>query len=1140
MSDTDLLLHNSHNAYYRHPVGAAATDNTVYLGIDININTPIETISLRLWQENNGEKIFILSPAEENKNHYFVNIKTPHKGCLLWYYFIIKTKEKILFYGNNPEHLGGKGRIYEHVPPSFQITVYRFDAVTPTWFKHSIMYQIFPDRFYRKGNTIIAKKNAVYHADWHDQPCYYKDVDTKEIISYDFFGGNIAGIMEKLSYLKELGISVIYLNPVFESASNHHYDTGNYHKIDPILGTNEDFTALCAKAKQMGIHIIIDGVFSHTGSDSIYFNRYNNYNSIGAFQSTHSPYYDWYTFRNYPYEYDSWWGFDTLPNVNETTDSYMNFIITSENSVLKHWMNSGISGWRLDVIDELPQRFARKFYSTLKELDDNAIMIGEVWEDASNKVSYGVPREYLCGYEMDSAMNYPLRKIIIDFLLGYVPGEKTIEKLSSQKENYPLENYYAMMNLVSSHDVERIITKLGEASFYDGMPAIVQSRYQLDHMHYQLGAARSKLAALWLLTFPGVPSIYYGDEIGMQGFRDPYNRAPYDWDTPDLDLKNWFMKLTKLRNENIALRTGEILFLYASNSVIAYARCIRQGKDVFGQSADNDAYIIIINQSSTDAAALEINLHGLFYEQLEYPWQEKSPVYLENNVLKITVNSLSAVILHQVKKSHNYEPSCGILMHPTSLYSPYGIGDLGNTSFHFIDWLEKAGQHYWQILPLNPVGIENSPYQSSSVFAGNYLLISPDELVADDLLSANDIPSQDNFIRNDFAAIGRQKEALLFKAFNNFSPNEEYKKFCNGQKYWLNDYALFCVLKKNHNGTSWITWPDNIKHYPKDTLQTIANEFSQQINFVKFVQYIFFKQWSNLKLYAHSKNIKIIGDLPIFPSHDSVDVWAHQNLFNLNDDGSPRTIAGVPPDYFSSNGQLWGNPHYLWDKMAAENYHWWIERFRTLHEIVDVIRLDHFRGFAAYWAVDGTASTARIGKWLPGPGIQFFQAIEKQLGKIPIIAEDLGIITPAVEKLKTACGFPGMKVLQFELYPSEYKNIGFVCSPNNIIYTGTHDNNTTIGWIKNELSAETKAILAEHLKVAVTPEKICTALIEYAYASNARIAMIPIQDVFKLDSSARMNTPGTVGSNWLWQMGKNALTGETANFLFNLASKYKR
>ncbi|WP_196604661.1 4-alpha-glucanotransferase [Pectinatus haikarae] len=1140
MPEEILLLHDSYNAYYRYPFGACRTSTDLFLSIDVISETKILKISLRLWQEVSGEKIISLHNSLQNSKHYTVQLTLPDKGCLLWYYFIIDTADETLFYGNSTENTGGKGCIYQRSPSSFQVTVYQADAATPAWFKNAVMYQIFPDRFYRCGNAIVSKKNAVYHADWHDKPYYYKDVDTKDIISYDFFGGNLAGIKAKLPYLQELGISVIYLNPVFESASNHHYDTGDYHKIDPILGSNEEFIDLCTSAQKMGIRIILDGVFSHTGSDSIYFNRENTYSSIGAYQSKNSPYYDWYTFRSYPHEYDSWWGFDTLPNVDEISPSYMNFIIDGENSVLRHWLKNGINGWRLDVIDELPQKFSRHFYKTMKSIKSDAILIGEVWEDASNKVSYGISREYLCGGEMDSAMNYPFRKTVLDFLLCRISAQKTCCYLSSQKENYPYHNYYAMMNLVGSHDVERVISLLGEASNYETISAAAQRNYQLDPAHYRLGMLRSKLAVLWQMTYPGVPSIYYGDEIGMEGLRDPYNRGTYNWSEGNNELRAWFKTLIALRNKHIALRTGELLFLYAQDDVIVYLRCIRTGSDVFGQSAKNDCFIIIINRSYENTAHLTLDLHGFCHTAVKDVLSEAEEILLKDDILTLDIEKLSGMVLRQVTKPLQYERSCGLLLHPSCLYSPYGIGDIGSSAFSFIDWLKNSNQKYWQILPLNPVGYGASPYQSPSVFAGNKLLISPDSLLRDGLLMPEDIYHIDDSDSVDFSSVESSKDTLLRKAFSLFSPCEEFYSFCREQKYWLEDYAIYSALKKHYNA-SWIKWPAPLRNHSQEALSEASSKHRTEIAYIKFVQYIFFSQWRELKNYAAKHNIKIIGDMPIFPSHDSADVWAHQAMFNLDETGNPLTVAGVPPDYFTEDGQLWGNPHYRWDKMAEDDYCWWVERFRTLSLMTDVIRLDHFRGFASYWSVNSKASTARTGCWEKGPGLSFFKSLEKQLGKISIIAEDLGIITEDADKLKNDCGFPGMKVLQFELHLSTEKNISFSCAENNILYTGTHDNDTTIGWLKKNLTPEARAILSAQLKLyAASSDQLCQKLIEYAYASEARIVILPLQDVLLLDSSARMNLPGTVGKNWTWRLSSDRIDPKTALYLAELSSKYKR
>ncbi|BEU87281.1 bifunctional glycogen debranching protein GlgX/4-alpha-glucanotransferase [Selenomonas sp. TAMA-11512] len=1142
--------HNSQDVFFRSPVGAAEAGSTVQLGIRMKDCEPQTKVILRLWQESAGEKLIELanvSTKNEKDCFYRTSIEMPKKGGLLWYYFIITSPdEETWYYGNNMEHLGGLGGAYDGVPPSFQITVYNKGAKTPDWMKTAVMYQIFPDRFYRKGNGLIEKKGAVIHASWEDQPCYYKDVDTKEIVHYDFFGGNLKGIEEKLPYLQELGISLIYLNPVFESPSNHHYDTGDYHKIDPLLGTNEDFEHLIEKAREHGIRLIIDGVFSHTGSDSIYFNRDDNYESLGAFQSPLSPYYEWYNFHKYPYEYDSWWGFSTLPNVNETTPSYMDFIIRDENSVLRHWMKAGISGWRLDVIDELPEKFTQTFYQEMKKIDPDAVLVGEVWEDASNKIAYGVPREYLCGQEIDSAMNYPFRKAVLDFLLNWVDGRQTMRILESLRENYPKENFYVMMNLIDSHDVERAITLLGEAPFYDGMPAIHQSRFKLDAEHYTLGCLRLQLASMWQMTYPGTPCVYYGDEIGMQGFRDPYNRAPYAWSNPDEDLLAWYRKLIRLRNEHPALQTGDFLPLYSEGHVLSYARTIQAGVDAFGRQQKNESFVVVLNRSRDQAANISIEVGDFADGAFENALDPEERIDVLRGKIALKVPPLSGRIYRLVPKVRRYERKAGILLHPTSLPSPYGIGDLGGSAYSFVDFLQEAGQKVWQILPLNPVGFGYSPYQSPSAFAGNPMLISLDQLVDTGLLLRRDVkqPNDTSTAFIDYERVWSFKRKQLRKAFEAFKKqgfSAEYKAFTAKEDYWLEDYALFEAIKEDSSDRAWYEWEDGLKRRQPEELRKIRERLADEADFHKFLQYHFHRQWRRLKEYAKERGIKIMGDMPIFVSHDSVDVWTHQHLFKLNPDGTAKTVAGVPPDYFSATGQLWGNPQYDWTAMKKDGYAWWKSRFKKLAEQVDIIRIDHFRGFESYWEVDAKAKTAVNGSWVKGPGKPFFDEMKAALGNLEIVAEDLGVITDAVEKLRDDCGFPGMKVLHFSLFLNDKKRIGFRAPENSVIYTGTHDNNTTVGWFLEDLDLETQAAVAELLGVnKEKPKDVAHALIEFAYASESRLAIIPMQDVRKMSSRSRMNLPGTVGVNWRWCLKDESHREEDAKFLRELAEKYER
>lgn len=1132
-----MIVHNSQNPYYRYPLGAVPTDTTVRLAIDVAIDKEISFVKVHTWQENCGAMYYELKQSSWDKHHYFVDLVMPEDGCLLWYYFVIELADKsLLYYGDNKEQLGGIGQESEEMVPSYQITVYRKDVKTPDWFKKSVMYQIFPDRFYRSGNQIIEKKHAVLHCDWNEEPSYYLDIDTKNIIDYDYFGGNIQGVKEKLPYLKDLGISVIYFNPIFKSRANHHYDTADYYQVDPMFGTNEEFKELCETAAKMGIKIILDGVFSHTGSDSIYFNKYGSFNNLGAYQSKESPYYEWYDFKEYPSKYDCWWGFITMPNVKETTPSYMDFMIRGEDSVLNFWMDKGISGWRLDVIDELPQKFTRCFYQKLKKINKDAVIIGEVWEDASNKISYDVPREYLCGYEMDSAMNYPLRKIMLDFILAKKSAQDTQIAILNQQENYPAENLYAMMNLLSSHDVERILTVLGEAPSIENVPASVQANYRLDDEKLNLALARLELAIIWQMTYPGVPSVYYGDEIGMQGYKDPHNRASFKWNKINAEGKNihdFVRKMITFRNNREVLSTGWYEPIYADEDVLAYIRTTKLGKDRFYQPMKDDCILVVMNRHQEKSFTININLHGFMQNKIREIFTNSSAIDIIDNQVKIEIKPLTALVFEQVEEQ-DYMKKAGIILHPTSLPSAYGIGDLGEEAYKFIDWLALAGQKIWQVLPLNPVGYGASPYQSPSAFAGNTMLISPEKLVEINLLAKDDIKldyiADTNTV--DFVQVEAYKEKILTKAFANFVVDEDYIAFCNQHSYWLDDYALFMALKKYYHDLPWYEWPDEVKLRDQEVLEKYQQLLSKDIFYVKFKQYMFFMQWQKLHEYATKKDIQIIGDVPIFPSHDSADVWVNQDLFNLNQDGSLKTAAGVPPDYFSEDGQLWGNPHYLWDKMKQDDYSWWQNRIATLLKLVDIIRIDHFRGFEAYWEVPGDAKTAKIGKWVKGPGKDLFDKIKKHLGDVPIIAEDLGVITPEVEALKNSCNFPGMKVLQFELYPNQYQHLNFISPKNSIVYTGTHDNNTTLGWLKEDISPQDKAILAELLQVNVDDdEKLLKELIIMAYKSNAKIAILPMQDVLGLDSKARMNLPGTVGINWGWRMKKDALTKEKAQEL---------
>ena len=1153
MIDKISAEHNSQRMYYRSTVGAAETSSKMQLGIRINSEEPIDKVVLRTLPEGGDEKLTELSTqdkASATEKFYSTVIQLPERGCLVWYYFIINIGERTYYYGNNAERLGGVGELGENEPPPFQITVFQKGAKTPDWFKHSVMYQVFPDRFYRDGNSLIEKRGAVFHASWEDDPCYYKDVDTKEVVAYDFFGGNARGLEQKLGYFKELGVNVLYLNPVFESESNHHYDTADYHKIDPIFGTNEEFKHFLDAAHEVGIKVILDGVFSHTGANSRYFNRAGMYDDLGAYQSKESPYYDWYMFKEWPDEYDCWWNFWVLPNIKEDTPSYMDFMIRNPDSVLHHWMGEGLSGWRLDVIDELEPEFSKAFYAEIKRIDPDAVVIGEIWEDASNKISYGVQRQYLSGYEIDSAMNYPFRAHVIDFLTGKTDGEVCMRRLESLRENYPKENFYAMMNLLGSHDVLRATTFFGEAPSIEGVPAIEQMKFRLDEEHEKLGKARLLMAALWQFTYPGVPCIYYGDEIAMQGFEDPTNRRPYDWKNGDDAIRAEYKKLIAMRNETVALRTGELLPLHAHGDIVSFARVIRNGRDVFGNEEQNAAYIAVFNRSKeTRDVSLDVVdfANGVFVDVFDN--SKKYPV--SRGRVNVKLEALSGVLLRHIEPQQHYDHRAGILLHPTSLPSKYGVGDLGKEAFEFVDYLKSAGQSIWQILPLNPVGFGFSPYQSPSAFASNPMLISIDGLIELGLLEQSEVKpfESKNPAVAEFFKVKTFKEKYFKKAFDKFSTindgdlRRQFDEFRAREAYWLDDYALFMALKVDNKDKDWTKWADEIKQREPEALQKASARLADIIEYEKFKQFIFDLQWSKLHAYAREKSIEILGDMPIFISADSADAWANQKFFKLNEDGTPKKVAGVPPDYFSATGQLWGNPQYDWDEMELDKYSWWKSRLKKLLEIVDIVRIDHFRGFEAYWEIDSTEKTAINGKWIKGPGMSLFTELGRDISDLSrrIVAEDLGVITDEVEQLRLDCGFPGMKILHFELHFNEDGRIGFMSPENSLVYTGTHDNNTTVGWYMEDIDNASKVTIAKLIGAdARRPDDVCSKLIEFAYASNSRFAIIPMQDVLKLDSGSRMNTPGTVGTNWSWRLKPNYRLDSEAGKLKALCNKYKR
>lgn len=494
----------------------------------------------------------------------------------------------------------------------------------------------------------------------------------------------------------------------------------------------------------------------------------------------------------------------------------------------------------------------------------------------------------------------------------------------------------------------------------------------------------------------------------------------------------------------------------------------------------------------------------------------------------------------------NFERSSGILFHPTSLPSPYGIGTLGKEAYKFVNFLKKASQKLWQVFPLGPTGYGDSPYQCFSAFAGNPLLIDLDTLIEANLLSKDAIACTEfDEEKIDFGQLINFKLPLLRESFNNFLKDKnsldygKFEEFNKENHYWLHDYGLFRAIKDSFGGKSWLEWDKDIKFRNPEVLKKYETELAEEINFHKYLQFQFFKQWHDVKNYANTNGIKIVGDIPIFVALDSSDAWANPELFLFDEDRNPVKVAGVPPDYFSETGQLWGNPLYNWDVLENTNFEWWIKRVEMNLKLSDIVRIDHFRGFESFWAVPFGEPTAINGEWTPCPGKKLFYAIEKALGKAPIIAEDLGVITPEVEDLRDTFAFPGMKILQFAFDSKDESNhLPHTCIKNSVIYTGTHDNDTIIGWYE-KASSEDKEFAKNYLNINEN-EPIAWQFIRGAWASVSDLALAPIQDLLEMDSSARMNTPGVAAGNWQWRIKDGLLTDELAEKLSKLTKTYFR
>ncbi len=559
-------LYDSWDAAYKSPFGAVKTGKSCHFAIRLPKEVqPDFPPCLVLFRTGFRERFLNLHfDREEDDCNVWSTDYQPRYAGVHYYYFAYTQNGQRFYIKRTNAHIGNlnDGEL-------FQLTVYADTYKTPEFLKGGVMYQIFPDRFCRSGKPHEnIPYGRVLRDEWGATPWHRPD-ENGHVWNNDYFGGDLEGIRMKLPYLSDLGVTCIYLNPVFESHENHRYNTANYRNIDPLLGTNEDFRTLCAEAKTYGISVILDGVFSHTGADSVYFNKFGRYDTVGAFQSKDSEYYDWYTFMDYPNVYEAWWGIDTLPNVRETNEAYLNYIC-GEGGVLDYWISLGAAGYRLDVADELPDGFLDALNACVKKHGPEKIVIGEVWEDASNKESYGVKRRYLLGDQLDSVMNYPFR----DAMIGYIKGMEQREfqqRIMTILENYPKPSVDVLMNFVSTHDIERAINRFGGESCDDKSKDWMAEKY-LNESEYARGKAMLKAAMALMFFLPGVPSIYYGDEAGLQGYKDPFNRRCYPWGNEDQELIAFTKELARIRKAYKVFKNGRMQFLPSQEDVMAFAR----------------------------------------------------------------------------------------------------------------------------------------------------------------------------------------------------------------------------------------------------------------------------------------------------------------------------------------------------------------------------------------------------------------------------------------------------------------------------------------------------------------------------------------------------------------------------------------
>ncbi|MBK5253715.1 MAG: hypothetical protein JJE03_04580 [Peptostreptococcaceae bacterium] len=674
------MYYNSQNETYKTPFGAISVGTAVGFFIRVDtIHSDDKCYLVFFDQEKEYKRTEMKAVVGvKEKTGFYTTMKFDEVN-LYFYYFELVTSQESIYYGDNEMLLGGEGKTYKSNLKKYQMIVH-MDEKVANWYKEGLIYQIFPDRFNRGDNWYECQKNAELKEDfegtpriimqsWNDLAFYPKD-SHGAVTRWPFFGGNLNGIKDKLFYLKSLGISVIYLNPIFSALSNHKYDTWDYMEIDKAFGTNEDFAGLCEEAEYMGIKIILDGVFNHVGAESPYFDRNNNFETIGACQGEKSPYYKWFTFTEFPQKYIGWWGMGDLPEVNEKP-SFINYIY----DVIVHWMKLGASGFRLDVADELSDEFIEVIRSAAKSVKKDAIILGEVWEDASNKISYGKSRKYFLGKELDSTMNYIFRNEAISYVMGEKGSAEFSQKMYDIYEEYPKENFFSAMNLIGSHDKCRILTLLGEAP--KNLSEVEKETYKLSAEKKELANKRLKILIALQFAMPGVPSIYYGDEAGAEGYEDPFNRGTYPWGMEDSETVKHYKTLGSIRRNYKVMRTGG----FVSESIDDRILCIRRF-----DNKTSVAVITVINASETMSKVARVHVGD--DKLLAVDLLKSENIVVKDDYIKLKLQPLSFQIIYVARALQNDEENIDCAEY-SELMDVFNYFSLKNNTKEWQKWPDK-------------------------------------------------------------------------------------------------------------------------------------------------------------------------------------------------------------------------------------------------------------------------------------------------------------------------------------------------------------------------------------------------------------------------------------------------------------------